>query len=146
MKKLTHKTRRRYFRHPAAVPVVCHRGEHSELYAGEMRDISLGGLSFETTQDCEAGDTMTLVFPSLEGRKLSGQVVWAGPMGTESPPRHACGIRFLDDRMFSHARMLEQICNIEAYRQSQSTASGRDLGFPQAAREWIGKTAQRFPR
>ncbi len=43
------------------------------------------------------------------------------------------------------ARMVEQICHIEQYKNEILKAEGRQLDSKQAALEWIQKFASEFP-
>ena len=43
------------------------------------------------------------------------------------------------------ARMVEQVCQIEHYRQQVQRAEGRVLDAETAAREWIKRYAASFP-
>ena len=43
------------------------------------------------------------------------------------------------------ARMVEQICHIEDYRQSVCRVEGRRLSAEEAAVEWIAQYAAQFP-
>lgn len=54
------------------------------------------------------------------------------------------GVAFDSNRAWYRARMVEQICHIEAWRKAQEE-KGRRLTFPQAAEEWIRKKASSFP-
>ena len=55
------------------------------------------------------------------------------------------GVQFLDATDAFRARMVEQVCTIERYRTQVREQEGRELSAHEAAAEWIGKFAGRFP-
>ena len=70
-----------------------------------------------------------------------GRVSWCRPEGNG----FEIGIEFLNkDDMFS-ARMVEQVCHIEEYKQEVLLKEGRNLSSEEAALEWIKKYAKDFP-
>ena len=86
-----------------------------------------------------------LEFPSLQHPdRIKGLIVWASKISGDSDHLFTNGMRFLHDNMRFRARLVEQICHIEAYREVQKER-GRQLTDQQAAREWIGRCANRFP-
>jgi len=54
------------------------------------------------------------------------------------------GIAFYSPNDAYHVRMVEQICQIEQYRQDAWRQEGRCLSQEQAAREWIDLYADQF--
>jgi hypothetical protein len=54
-------------------------------------------------------------------------------------------VTFLDAEVAFLARMVEQVCHIEDYRQSVSRIEGRQLSAEEAATEWIDRYARDFP-
>lgn len=80
---------------------------------------------------------------SLDGTEMRyhGLVLWrrAGPGAFE------LGLGFATDDAAFRARMVEQLCHIEAYRQC-AVAQGRLLDFEDAAHEWIARYSSRFPQ
>ena len=55
------------------------------------------------------------------------------------------GLGFATDAAAYRARMVEQLCHIEAYRQ-HAYVDGRPLDFETAAREWIARYSSGFPQ
>ena len=68
------------------------------------------------------------------------RVVWCRP-GAHG---FELGVAFLDAADAFRARMVEQVCHIEAYRQAVYRQEGRDLSGREAAAEWIAKHAADF--
>lgn len=139
------KERRKYFRHPAQIPIVCHCKEHLEPHQGELRDIGCGGMAFVSASTFEAGDVISVDYPTLDVRGLLGEVTWSDMVGDGGNHRHNYGLRFLDCEVFVRARLIEQLCRIEIYRRAQRDEHGRRLSRNEAANEWIEKTAGHFP-
>jgi len=138
--------RRGFIRHALAVPVRCLKEGHAHAPEGEARDIGHGGMAFVSEQRFSPGDLVTVQYPSIDrAESLRGEIVWCRPL--ESPPAlFASGLRFLDEAMHFRARLVEQICHIEAYRETQKRTHDRDLSPREAAAEWIARYAARFPR
>lgn len=90
---------------------------------------------------------MKVVFPSLRNTPaLHGQVVWTLPISEQGDKRYVEGMRFLDEDTYLRARIVEEICHIEAYRENQLKLHGRKLTGREAATEWIQRFARKFPR
>ena len=144
MSESGNKERRKYFRHPAQSPVVCRYKEHLELHQGELRDIGCGGMALVSASAFEVGDVISVDYPTLDMRGLSGEITWSELVG-DGTHRHSYGLRFLDSEVFVRARLIEQLCRMEIYRRAQRDGHGRRLSQNRAASEWIEKTAARFP-
>jgi c-di-GMP-binding flagellar brake protein YcgR len=134
--------RRRFVRHTTDVPLEVERlGESSPLIEVGT-DISHGGLAFLSTTCPQVGEILQLristVKPVFEAR---AQVAWCRPEGG----KYLVGVRFLDASDAFRARMVEQVCAIEQYRAEVREREGRDLTTADAAAEWIGMYAERFP-
>ena len=72
--------------------------------------------------------------------RFRGRVHWVRPAG-----RHfEVGLRLTDPEQASQARMVEQACHVEAYRQRSAKRSGHSLNLEQAAARWIDRCAGRF--
>lgn len=135
---------RRFIRHPTQSPIVCRRQGHRRRRLADLRNIGFGGMAFVSQESFAPGDLVTVEYPALTVSGLSGEVVWSGDLG-DGTHRHLCGIRFLERSMFLRARLVEQLCHIEAYRRDQREKNGRDLTPNEAASEWIATTASGFP-
>ena len=74
---------------------------------------------------------------------MTGKVVWC----SEKNGGYEVGIGFMtsEQKMFL-LRMVEQLCHIEHYRNEIARIEGRDLSSEEAAKEWIKKHADSFPR
>jgi len=139
--------RRRFIRHPTTIPIKCYREGHLRRTDTRLRDISHGGLSFASGEGFEPGDVLKVEFPSLRNSPtVRGEVVWTMAVSDKADPHYFEGLRFLDEDTYMRARVVEEICHIEAYRESQLQHHGRSLTSQEAAGEWIQRFAHKFPR
>lgn len=133
--------RREFIRHTIDVPLEVHALEGAELSV-ESRNVSFGGLAF-TSENCPSiGDIVELRIPTVEPPfEARARVAWCRPEGGS----HLIGVEFLDSSDAFQARMVQQVCSIERYRQEVELEEGRVLTTQDAAAEWIRKYAGRFP-
>ena len=137
---------RQFIRHAANVPLACNQEGHLDDTPQELTNVSFGGLAFVSNEPHAPGDVLELTFPSLRNPPcLRGEVVWSHTDGDTGAKRYVEGIRFLDERDHFRARLVEQICYIEAYA-SQQKSHGRKLTHEEAAEEWTKKYAAVFPQ
>ncbi len=134
--------KRRFVRHPVSVPleyVVLPEGGNRRDQVS--RDLSRNGISFPCTAPPPVGARLLIrirvggVVFEVEGRVVRIAREERGWL---------VGVAFDSTRAWYRARMVEQICHIEAWRKSQEE-KGRRLTFSQAAEEWIRKKASSFP-
>jgi hypothetical protein len=79
------------------------------------------------------------VQPAFEA---DARVAWCEPSEIDG---YELGVTFLDAEVAFLARMVEQVCHIEDYRQSVGRIEGRQLTAEEAATEWIERYAGEFP-
>jgi PilZ domain len=131
---------RTYIRHPTSIPIQVCPSDQDESHA-QVRNLSAGGLSFMTDKPVKVGAMIefeiAVTKPDYHGR---GVIVWRRE---QSPEHYEVGIRFTSDNEYFHARMVEQVCQIEDYRQ-RLALKGRELSSEQAAIEWIEKYSGDF--
>ncbi len=131
---------RRFIRHPAAVPIQLHAS--SSRHLAQSRNLSEGGLCCAVAHALEVGSevdiSISLVKPPYRGH---GVVVWCHPDGDA----YEAGIRFEGEQDAFSVRMVEQVCQIELYRQTVAEHEGRQLSSEEAAAEWISLFAKDFP-
>jgi len=133
---------RAYIRHPADVPIEFSPVSDVKPVKSVAQDISLGGLSFSSTQRLAVGSTVKIRIPIVEPPfEAEATVIWC----LSRPDRFEAGIEFTTEQDTYTARMVEQVCHIEHYRMWVKEVEGRTLDGENAAEEWIGKFAQDFP-
>lgn len=137
---------RRFMRHPVTIPVSCHKeGQRAEA-EHSLRNMSYGGLSFVSNESYCPGDIIDIRFPGLRtATSIRGEIVWSSPAAETKPYQYLHGLRFLDEGDHRHARLIEQICHIEAYRRAQELRYGRHVSAQEAAEGWIARHAADFP-
>ena len=137
--------KRQFIRHASSVPLHFHKEEHRHEPPQELTDISHGGLAFMSTVQHQPGDVIELSFPSLENHPIvEGEIVWSRETPGTHTKRYHEGLRFLSEADHFRARLVEQICYIEAYTEEQKQ-SGREISPEEAAEEWARKFAASFP-
>jgi hypothetical protein len=134
---------RSFIRHPSNVPIDF---QLEELVVGGseyLKNVSEGGLAFHSTVTLEPGTTIRIKIPLVSPVfQAVGKVTWCHPL----QGMFEIGIQFLDEDDSFRARMVEQICHIEQYKQDALSKDGRQLSGEQAAVEWIQKFAGDFPK
>ena len=128
-------------RHPVEIPLEV----KAVVAAGDQanRDqVVCGQLSFHFPMMIAVGVLLSICIPSINAQeKLHGQVTSI----SHSSHGFMIAISFLSEKEAFRMRMLEQICQIEGYRQRVLDDEGRQLNQEQAASEWIDHYAATFP-
>ncbi len=132
---------RRFIRHTVGVPI-----EVRTVAAGgrkaSMRDVSHGGISFLVDDDIPVGTVVDIRIP---GVRPPFQARTRVVRSTREDSGFCLGVAFMDAEDAFRARMVEQVCSIERYRQEVREREGRELSAEAAAAEWITKFAHVFP-
>jgi len=132
---------RAFIRHPVEVPIEIRSVPGAA--ASRVADVSFGGLSFTSEHPLDPATSIEIRIPVVDaGFRARACVVWCRP----AAHGFRIGVRFLDARDAFHTRMIEQLCAIESYRRSVRERDGRSLTGEQAAREWIERFGEEFPR
>lgn len=118
----------------------------SAAFAGRncaLVDVSQGGISCEVCDQIAVGAAVQIdissVSPAYHG---VGEVVWCRPVADH----FEVGVRFGDANEAYRSRMVQQICQIEHYKNIVYERDGRMLDGNEAAAEWIERHAADFPR
>jgi hypothetical protein len=133
--------RREFIRHTADVPIEVRtvEGEHA---SAQGLNVSHGGLAFVSDLCPAHGATIEITIPDVDPPfQAHARVAWCRP----EADAFLVGVEFLDSTDAFRARMVEQVCTIDRYRQQVAEEEGRELSAHEAATEWIGKYAGRFP-
>jgi hypothetical protein len=132
---------RKFIRHPVDIPIEVSVDADDLPGPQQSYNVSLGGLALRARQGVPPGTLVRLriacVRPVFESR---ARVVWCRPANG----CHELGVEFLDADALFRARMVEQVCHIEDYRNRMLRA-GRELSPTEAAMEWIAEHAAEFP-
>ena len=134
---------RQYIRHPTDIPLEYHLVDIVAHEKNFLKNISEGGLSFQSTVCIEPGAMIHITIPLRDPVfETEGIVVWC----RESEGQFEVGVQFKDPSSEFRVRMIEQVCQIEHYKTEILNKEGRKLTSAEAAREWIAKYAQHFPQ
>ncbi|NQT92370.1 MAG: PilZ domain-containing protein [Lentisphaerae bacterium] len=134
--------RRQFIRHPSGIPIQCSTKGQSDESVEQLRDISHGGMAFTSGCCYDTGTILQVQYPSLQHPEtLEGEIIWSYRIDDEG---YVNGLKFLDERTHFRARLVEQICYIEAYHRRE-TEKGRELTLHEAALEWVAEYAGTFP-
>lgn len=133
---------RTYIRHPTSIPIqVCSGGDDAARV--RVRNLSAGGLCFITDKPVKVGTVVEFEIPvtkpDYHGR---GVIVWRRE---QSRDHYEVGVRFTTDDEYFRTRMVEQVCQIEDYRQ-RLALKGRQLSAEEAALEWIERYSGSFDK
>lgn len=133
---------RKFIRHPAEIPIEFAATENSGPVRGQAHNVSLGGLAFESEWCPQKGELLEIRIPNVEPAfSASGRVAWC----RRHDGGYEVGVQFMDASDAFRARMVEQVCHIENYRNEVLQREGRELNGDAAAMEWIRKYAADFP-
>jgi hypothetical protein len=132
---------RQFIRHPAGIPIHLSAGDQPDAEHSAY-NVGVGGVALHADHMIDPGAIVHVSIPFVEPAfETEGRVAWcvAGGTGAE------VGIEFLNRDDAFRARMVEQVCHIENYRNAVERTEGRVLTTEEAAAEWIAKYAARFP-
>lgn len=131
---------RNYIRHSTFIPIQVISEQKPEVT--EIHNLSAGGLSFITHEAFKVGDIIEFKIPVMKpDYRGRGVVVWRRKQALSE---FEVGMRFTSDDEFFRTRMVEQVCQIEEYRQQAFSNDGRVMTSEEAALEWIAKYAKNF--
>lgn len=133
---------RNYIRHPSDIPIDFQPEELPEAHSDHLKNVSEGGLAFLSSTPLSPGSIIRVKIPLVTPVfQAVGRVTWCRACGDH----FEIGVEFLDQDDVFRARMVEQLCHIEHYRQQVLEEEGRELSGEQAALEWIQRFAPDFP-
>lgn len=133
---------RSFIRHPSNIPIDFQLEELVVEGNEYLKNVSIGGLAFNSKSEIDVGSVIRIKIPLVQPVfQALGRVTWCHPENGH----FEVGIAFLDENDSFRARMVEQICHIEEYKQEVLAKEGRKLTGEQAASEWIQRFAVEFP-
>jgi hypothetical protein len=134
---------RQYIRHPASIPIFYDLVDRASNRKDYLKNISHGGLCFQSKQAIETGACLLLQIPFTRPVfKEQGLVVWC--QATDG--HYEVGVQFTTVQTEFRVRMVEQVCYIEEYRHDLFAKEGREVSSEAAATEWIMQYGRDFPR
>ncbi len=136
------KLMRSYIRHPSDIPLEYKLESVADTATLNLNNVSYGGVSFNSDEPIKVGAVIELKILFVQPEFVSQcQVTWCQLEGEY----YVIGAMFLEQNDVYMARMVEQICHIEHYKNEIQRREGRIMSGEQAANEWIEKFAQNFP-
>ena len=134
---------RQFIRHPVNIPIeVSESSYYPNKESLHVFNVGFGGLAFQSKQVINLG---TIVYIKIAYTQpifeAMAKVIWCRTHqdGAE------LGVEFFNSDDAFMARMVEQICYIETYKNEVSLKEGRTLTTEGAALEWVSKYAANFP-
>jgi hypothetical protein len=141
MVRSSERTQRAYIRHPSRIPIEI-TAAGADGGRRRLRNVGFGGLACESARPLPPGAVVSVRIPNvLPPFETRAKVVWCREHGAG----YEVGVQFAAPEDAYAARMVEQICHIEDYRNRVRETEGRALDEEQAALEWISKHAKGFP-
>ena len=126
-----------FIRYPSHVPVRCRPS--TQRVNGHRP--TPGGICFASGEPLEPGALLDLSLGAPHGvENFTVKVAWSQAQGTE----FLTGACLLDDADACRARLVAQLCHIDAYRRRE-LAQGREIDNDTAASEWIQRYAHEVP-
>lgn len=128
---------RNHIRHNAGVPLeIIHNNNRYEFI---LLNVSMGGIACKGDKKFEVHTEVQIHIPQIRPAYMApGRIVWCKNM--QELPEHGLfelGIEHCGAKDQAQLRMVEQISNIEHYRNEIKITEGRTLTGEEAAREWI---------
>jgi hypothetical protein len=137
-----HNPQRAFIRHTVDVPLEVRPAGDATAERRRSANVSHGGLAFDSDVPRERGTVLELRIPAVDPPfEAAAEVVWSRRVGDA----YQIGVRFMEAADAFRVRMVQQVCSIENYRREVREREGRELSTEDAATEWIGRYAGRFP-
>ena len=134
---------RKYIRHPSSIPIEVTHVAHEHISTESLNNVSFGGLSFRSKEAISLGQLIKIHIPLIDPPfEALAKVVWCEALANGFD----VGVELDSEDDAYRARMIEQVCHIESYKQQVLFNEGRRLSGADAALEWIEKYAHEFPK
>jgi len=134
---------RSYIRHPSDIPLEYKLESLEDSATLNLNNVSYGGVSFNSDEPIKIGSIIELKILFVQPEFVSKcQVTWC----QMEADYYVIGAMFLEQNDVYMARMVEQICHIEHYKNEVKRREGRVMTGEEAANEWIAKFASNFPK
>ena len=132
----------RFDRYPANIQIEVKSHGQLKHAKHDTLNLSTGGLAFRGSRKLKPGDVVEIRIPFLSPPfETEARVAWCAAL----QGHHDVGVEFLDQDDAYTARMVEQVRDIENYKNEVSRTEGRVLTPEEAAAEWIKKHAAKVP-
>lgn len=129
-------------RHSTSIPIQVSIADSDKQASRPMVNLCVGGLCCEAKKEIPIGTHLDILIPGTHPLyQGKGVVAWCQQINDE---RYVLGVHFKHNDQAFRTRMVEQICQIERYKELILQTEGRNLSSENAAREWIDKFADTF--
>ncbi len=133
---------REFIRHPTDIPIEVSIASETPRDKSAMINLSLGGFCCTSDHPIQPGTLIDIRIPvTTPPYQGQGVISWCDKVYEDE---FEIGIHFRDQKNAFLSRMVEQICQIEHYRQEIFATEARELSSEEAAHEWISKYAASF--
>jgi hypothetical protein len=138
----TSSDKRRFYRHPLAVPIEYHEKQYRPGRSSAV-DISEGGICFMAERFLAKGCSVNLKIPvGNQVFTIEGQVAYSNRL--PSLNRFKTGVAFMNATQAFRAKLAEEMLQIQLYKEKLEQEKGEKLSDEEAARRWIDKYAKQF--
>jgi len=135
--------RRRFLRHPIEIPLTYKILKDERRNISQTTNLSDFGISFTVDEPIPEGQILEIHIYSPRQNLFAKSIVkWQQYL--EKERKYQVGVMFLDKQEGFRARMVEQICQIDLYRQRRMAEEAREIPYNEAAMEWINLHAKNF--
>ncbi len=102
--------KRKYIRHPAEIAIEYKiAGQHTEK-TDLTKNISFGGLCFQTHMYMDPGTRLILRFPSINPKfEVGAEIMWC----SRKKGYTEIGVQFMNENDAYRARIIEEICDLK---------------------------------
>lgn len=120
-KQRTMSESRRFYRHPTEIPIVVRPATASEFeisqqHLQQMKNVSLGGLAFESQYPLERGTIISVGIHFAESAiQMVGKVAWCRPDNADKTI-FLIGIEFTEQTSQVSGDIVEGACQMEVYK------------------------------
>lgn len=135
--------RRRFLRHPIEIPLSYKILKDERRNISQTKNLSDFGISFLTDKPVSEGQILEIhIYTPRQNLFAKSIVKWQQYSAKDK--KYQIGVMFLDKQAGFRARMVEQICQIDLYRQRKMAEEAREIPYNEAAMEWIDLHAKNF--
>ena len=133
---------RAFIRHPTDIPIEITHRQQIKIVDGQLSNFSLEGACFLSDTPLKAGEYVHLRLPSLQEQPAyaaEGCVIWCTPKDES----YEVGVKFREQDKAFYSKMLNQISQIENFKDEIQRLEGRRLTGEDAVQAYSSHTAKR---
>ena len=135
--------RRQFVRHPIEIPLSYKILQKDKLNLTQTTNLSDFGISFLSEEALPEGQLIEIsIFSPRNNLQAKSIVKWQKYSSPEG--KYRVGVMFINRQEGFRARMIEQICHIDVYRQRKMQEEKREIPYNEAAFEWITMNGKKF--